>query len=159
LKTCSKCKEGKPLEAFSKNVSKRDGLQSCCKACDAARKKANSEEEKARKAAWKKANRERVNSGVAAWQKANPEKIAAKTAKRKAAKLQATPAWANQAKIAELYAEAQTMPGLLGEPCHVDHIVPLKSKIVCGLHCESNLQVLPGLANIIKGNRVWPDMP
>jgi hypothetical protein len=71
----------------------------------------------------------------------------------------ATPAWANQAKIAALYEEAQTLSGMMGEPCHVDHIVPLKSKIVCGLHCEANLQILPGLENMKKGNRVWPDMP
>lgn len=35
MKTCSKCGETKPLAEFSKNASKRDGLQSKCKACDA----------------------------------------------------------------------------------------------------------------------------
>jgi len=32
-KVCSKCKEEKPLEAFNKNRSNRDGLQSQCKVC------------------------------------------------------------------------------------------------------------------------------
>jgi hypothetical protein len=49
---------------------------------------------------------------------------------------------------------ASTVPGT-----HVDHIVPLVSKFVCGLHCEANLQLLPGPENQRKGNRVWPDMP
>ena len=33
MKTCSKCKEEKALEEFSKNASAKDGLQSECKDC------------------------------------------------------------------------------------------------------------------------------
>ena len=42
---------------------------------------------------------------------------------------------------------------------HVDHIVPIRSRIVCGFHTESNLRVVPKLVNLQKGNRHWPDMP
>lgn len=38
-------------------------------------------------------------------------------------------------------------------------LVPLHSKVVCGLHCEYNLQILEAKKNIGKGNRHWPDMP
>jgi hypothetical protein len=41
---------------------------------------------------------------------------------------------------------------------HVDHIVPLTSDLVCGLHCEANLQIAVGKDNIAKNNRWWPDM-
>lgn len=41
---------------------------------------------------------------------------------------------------------------------HVDHIVPLQSNWVCGLHCEANLRVIPGAENESKRNFWWPQM-
>lgn len=92
------------------------------------------------------------------WCEANKDKLAAKAAARRALKMQATPAWADVDAIGAFYAEARRLTRETGIAHHVDHIVPLKSKLVCGLHCEANLQVLPGAANLSKGNRVWPNM-
>lgn len=93
----------------------------------------------------------------AAYEKANAVWRTAYENMRRARKLRATPAWANGQKINEMYAQAAAVRGV-GLPCHVDHIVPLKSPFVCGLHNEFNLQLLPPLDNISKGNRAWPDM-
>ncbi len=72
---------------------------------------------------------------------------------RKAGIANATPKWADRNVIADFYVEAKYL-GL-----EIDHIVPLVSDIVCGLHCEANLQALTMFENRSKGNRHWPDMP
>lgn len=75
-------------------------------------------------------------------------------AKRKAAKIGATPKWANPEAIKSKYAEARRLTVETGIQYHVDHIVPLRSKIVCGLHVVWNLQVIPAVDNVKKGNRL-----
>ena len=82
-----------------------------------------------------------------------------RSSKRRAAKLQATPKWASESLILAMYEECQLKSEETGILHHVDHIVPLISDIVCGLHSEDNLQILPALDNLSKGNRHWPDMP
>jgi hypothetical protein len=104
-------------------------------------------------------NLERCREMVREWSKANPDKRCIYANRRRSAKLNATPLWANQFIIDEIYELAQLRTTLTGIKWHVDHIVPLQSKLVCGLHTEANLQVIPAIKNAIKGNSFWPDMP
>jgi len=133
---------------------------------------------KAAEVLWRKRNKEAIAKRVSAWAKANPEKARAKTARyrvrtpdawskqyqrdplkyavksaeRRARKLNATPAWANEFFIREIYDLARLRTKVTGIPWEVDHIVPLKSPVVCGLHVEHNLRVIPRSENKLKRN-------
>jgi hypothetical protein len=82
-----------------------------------------------------------------------------RTRRRRIQKLQAVPHWANIAEIRRIYARCAEISALTGMVHHVDHIVPLQSMFVCGLHVEQNLQILLASKNLSKGNRSWPDSP
>lgn len=129
------------------------------KALSAARYKANPEKVKAYACAWKKANPEKARASSAAWQKANPARVAAHSRKRDAAKLQAVPKWYDEKKVQAIYAKAAAKTKSTGIPHVVDHVCPLQSKLVCGLHWSGNLRVITAEKNMAKGNRTWPGMP
>jgi hypothetical protein len=63
-----------------------------------------------------------------------------------------TPAWANKDAIKEIYLEAQKLSKTTSVKHHVDHIIPLRHPLVCGLHVENNLQILTKDENIAKSN-------
>jgi len=84
-KVCSKCKADKSVADFSKDKSRRDGLQCRCKACYRAKYTANSERAKAHNAAWKATNSQRVKTSNAAWMAANPQACSNQRARRRAA--------------------------------------------------------------------------
>jgi hypothetical protein len=78
--------------------------------------------------------------------------------KYETSKMKAMPAWADNEAIQDMYFLAQVFRRV-GVNMHVDHIVPLQGKKVCGLHTHHNLQLLAGPVNQSKSNRYWPDMP
>ncbi len=87
------------------------------------------------------------------YRKNNREKCRARRKAGKLKLLQAMPKWETYKNLALTYSLAT----IFGD--HVDHIVPLNSPLVCGLHCAANLQCLSPEENMKKGNRTWPDMP
>lgn len=105
------------------------------------------------------ARQEQNRARLRAWKKRHPDRVNADTARRQLILRQAYPAWADDTLIAEFYALARLRTLMTGIPWEVDHIVPLNSDLVCGLHWEGNLQVIPAAANLAKSNDWWPDMP
>jgi len=160
LKVCCSCKEEKPLSAFYKNRSRKDGLDPCCKSC---RSKFSAEYNQKNRAALSEAkkvynqkNRDAVAKRVKIWKKANPEKVTAHKASRRARKKQAQPPWLTEEHFNQIkakYKNSKRMKKLTGILHHVDHIVPLSGENVCGLHVPWNLQVIPAKHNLKKNNR------
>lgn len=163
MKICIKCKLAKPLDSFGKANTKH-GYRNDCKACKNAAQQAmratpdgRLKSNKASQASFKKAMqnpvqykklRARSNAANKNWKQNHYSKVIANMAKRRAAKLQATPKWAEIDLIDVVYQKAQHF-GM-----EVDHVIPLKGKNVCGLHVWANLQLLDPTLNRSKGNRV-----
>lgn len=124
-----------------------------CRAYYAKYRASNPQKRKETCAAYRAKNSDREKSYRKAYAEKNKDKLAAKSAARRASKIRATPAWADHEKIAKIYAEAKRLTQETGVEHHVDHIFPLKSNWCCGLHVETNLQILEGRKNISKGNR------
>ena len=72
---------------------------------------------------------------------------------------QAWPDWCEEHPgFKRVYSEAKRRRRA-GENVHVDHIVPVCSDLVCGLHVPWNLQVISESENLKKSNLWWPDHP
>lgn len=150
LKKCCKCSKILPLIYFHNSSYTRDLLRHECKECSDTKSKDYNERNKelvsARVKKYTILNREKISIYSRNYYQNNKPYYRAKDAKRRAAKLQATPNWADHETIKQIYETCH-------EGYHVDHIVPLQNDLVCGLHCEFNLQHLTAEENQSKGNK------
>jgi hypothetical protein len=96
---------------------------------------------------YKLKNKDKIKEANRLYRLNNPHIKNTANAIRRATKLNATPKFANVKKIKEIYKNCP-------KGFHVDHIIPLKNKLVCGLHVEWNLQYLPAKENLSKSNKL-----
>lgn len=91
------------------------------------------------------------------WKRNNPEHTQVSVNVRRRRLRDASPSWLTQAQkfqIREMYLAARRLTRDTGIKHVVDHIVPLRSDEVCGLHVPWNLQILTHIENSVKGNRL-----
>ena len=125
-------------------------------------------EVKEKKHEWYQANKEQVIQRAAtrpvevlrqyrnAWKVNNKLQVLADNKVRRRKHRQATPPWLTRkqkSEIRHLYEIAITMTKTTGEQYVVDHIVPLRSEVVCGLHVPWNLRVITQEENLKKSNK------
>lgn len=180
FKICNNCNNHKTLEAFYTDKKAFDGKTTRCKVClleiGKEQYKKHLEKRKLYSKSWRLKNQDKtkgyakkhnkkyyeenieyfrkyseINKKKKAevnklWRESKPWMHAAKEAKRRAIKISATPSWADLEAIKEFYKNCP-------KGYHVDHIIPLQGKNVCGLHVLENLQYLPAVENIKKSNK------
>ena len=175
VKTCSICNVTKATSEFYSRPESEDGFRNNCKKCHTSAAKQRYRKNKDAKIKYAREYRklapERVRQSKAAYYKKNKQKINKKnaeymqnnrhikaeiTARRKARKLNATPHWLTKEDleiIKWIYQARDCYSKAKGVLYHVDHIVPLQGKDVCGLHVWWNMQLLPAEQNLSKGNK------
>jgi 5-methylcytosine-specific restriction endonuclease McrA len=95
-----------------------------------------------------------------AWKTRNVVWVRADTKARRRKHREATPKWLTRkqkAEIRQLYQAAITNSKITGEQYVVDHIYPLRSEVVCGLHVPWNLRIITQNENLEKSNTLPDD--
>lgn len=105
-----------------------------------------------------KENAQAARDRVKAYQQNNKERYLeyqnAYQAARRVLARQAQPPWVNIEKLKSIYRLMRKKNKAAGQVAyHVDHIIPLQGKNVCGLHVPWNLQVIPAAENLRKSNK------
>lgn len=98
-------------------------------------------------------NQRRKASGKNADYRAkNKARMNAHTVAYQAAKTNQTPSWFDFDLVEVQYKIAARISEITGIQHHVDHVYPLRGKLVSGLHVQGNLRVIAYDANIAKSN-------
>jgi hypothetical protein len=87
------------------------------------------------------------------WTPEQKGKYIAYVVERRKKRDKSMPLWANKKAIQAIYIEARRLTAETGIKYEVDHIIPSNHALVCGLHVESNLQILTESENISKYNK------
>ena len=173
MKYCYKCKQTKSLDLFGRTKGKPSKLCKDCKKLESKLYRLNNKEKlkeyylknaerfKEKSRLWYQSNKASAKYKMATynktWRDKNKDKNCLKAAAYRCRKQIAIPKWVDSEEmflIKEAYSLSQMRAKLFGNKWHVDHIVPLNGKNVCGLHTIGNLQVIPMTINIQKSNKL-----
>ena len=153
-KPCNLCGVLKSLDDFYGHSLARDKHQTRCKSCVKLRsinfQKRHSDKHKEYNAKWYLNNKPKALFTNKIWHKKNYKRVLALNAMRRAELINATPKWLADEQKREMEEIYKTCP----DGYHVDHIFPLTSKVLCGLHVPWNLQHLSAEENLRKNNFV-----
>lgn len=173
-KTCVLCGIQKEVSEFHRWNKGVDGYKPRCKCCRSLDYYKNQEQEKTKRrmhyvensqsyidraTQWRLKNPEKKQAWNREWAKENKDYYAMYASFRRRGVEQATPKWLTEDDrflMEEIYHLAKIRRELTGVEWHVDHIIPLKGEIVCGLHTPFNLQVIVGKENKKKSNKWTP---
>lgn len=100
--------------------------------------------------------REQHKSDISEYLKKNAHRYRPYAALRQEHIKRATPPWVDMKAIDGIYLEALSLQKSDGIPREVDHIIPLRGKLVSGLHVQNNLQILTQSENRRKNNSFVP---
>jgi hypothetical protein len=161
-KICKTCQTLKPISEFYKQAARGGyGVRGSCKVCDNQKKKEYrqtlGDNLLERKRQEYERNKEVRLANKKQYRQNNKGKINALVAARKKVIKQRTPKWLTETDkqmIVDIYNLAALKTKIFGFSWHVDHVIPLQGKTVSGLHVPNNLQVIDGIENIKKKNKV-----
>lgn len=165
LYTCTKCNKKKQEMEFYKNTQGSRPVRSWCKKCYSVDNKQryikNPDFIKENRKNYFKENKDVEVLKMKQYYESNKDKFLFYSSKRRAQKKLAYPTWLSSfdaAKIKSIYKMCRQISKKTGLQHHVDHIIPLQSELVCGLHVPWNLQIIPSFENIKKHNSFNEDM-
>lgn len=177
-KKCSRCQLMLDVSNFTKSSTSKSGYVNNCRKCaneiyvskaeyisernkknrdknrgkkrdkDSAYYEKNKEKIVARTTAWRSENKDLAKSYEKKWRENNRHVRLAAQAAYRSAKDNATPKWLTPLHKKTIQDFYKGCP----KGMEVDHIVPIRSNVACGLHVPWNLQYLPAKTNHAKAS-------
>ncbi len=163
-KICKGCNLNLSFTQFNKHSTTKDGLRSKCINCRRIEhityRQNNPEKMKDydKRKLKRPISREKRRVRDRKYREKHREYLNSYFSMRRGMERQATPLWLNKEEIleiSELFIICKMFKIYTGEEYHVDHIVPINNKKVCGLHVPWNLTVISEKENKSKSNKFY----